>query len=392
MAILATFALVARTVFARTLYDQMIARLVTLGQSVAVSADYENGVLKPDDYTEVQSLVRQRQALQWFDWQGQEIERQGKDILTVPIWPERPIQIQGKQALGVTVPIVDGADKQPVGYVRVSESLDEINRELRNLDLGLGGGILIALTLSGAGGIWLTRQSMKPIEQSFQRLQQFTADASHELRSPLMAIKSNVSVALKYPEGIRESDAEKFEAISSAVRQMTHLTEDLLFLARNERMPQHDWQRVSITALLNHLALLYQPEAVERAIQLKASLKNELWIKGNIAQLTRLFTNLIDNALHYTPAGGSIEMKAEQIAAYVEIHVQDTGVGIPPEHLEKVFDRFWRADSSRAQWEGGAGLGLSIARSIAQGHNGSISVTSQPGVGSCFSVRFPACD
>lgn len=388
MAILATFAIVARSVFARTLYDQLIERLFTLGQSVAASADYENGVLQPDDYTNTESLVVQRRALQWFDWQGQEIERQGEDILTIPVWPERPIQIQNRQFLGVTVPIKDG--DRPVGYVRVSESLDEINRELRNLDLGLGGGILIALTLSGVGGIWLNRQAMKPIEQSFQRLQQFTADASHELRSPLMAIKSNAAVALKYPEGIRPSDAEKFEAISSAIRQMTSITEDLLFLARNERVPQQNWERINLVALLVHLVQLYQPEAAERSIQLKADLPEFLWIMGDVAQLTRLFTNLIDNALHYTPPGGNIDVKVEHTAAYVDIHIHDTGVGIAPEHIEKVFDRFWRADRSRAQWEGGAGLGLSIAQSIAHAHNGKITVFSQPGMGSCFSVRLPA--
>lgn len=394
MAILVAFAAVVRTVFARTLYDQLIERLTTLGQSVAASADYENGVIKPDSYIDTQSLVNQRQALQWFDLEGQEIEQQGndEDALIEPLLPERPIQGQNRQILGVTVPIVDSQTNRPVGYVRVSESLVKVERELENLDWGLGGGIVIALTLSGIGGIWLTRQAMQPIEQSFQRLQQFTADASHELRSPLMAIKSNAAVALKYPQGIRESDAEKFEAIASAIRQMTHLTEDLLFLARNDRIPQRTWERINFTALLIHLVQLYQPEAADRSIQIKTSLKDTTWIIGDSAQLIRLFTNLIDNALHYTPPGGTIEVSIERTNSHLEIYIKDTGIGIAPENIDRVFDRFWRADRSRAQWEGGAGLGLSIAQCIAQGHQGKITVTSQPDVGSCFCVRLPAID
>lgn len=393
MAILATFAVVVRTVFARTLYDQLITRLDTVGENVAAGAEYENGVLQPNPNTNIQSLVSQKQALQWFDLQKREIARQGNHILTRPLRPERPIQIayNGK-TLGVTVPIVDRETDRRIGYVRVSESLEAVDRELENLDWGLGGGILIALTLSSVGGIWLTRQAMQPIEQNFQRLQQFTADASHELRSPLMAIKSNAAVALKYPEGIRESDAEKFESIASATRQMTHLTEDLLFLARNDRMPERKWERINLAKLLTQLIYLYQPQAADRSVQLKSSLNDDMWVTGDSAQLTRLFTNLIDNALHYTPAGGTVNIKAERTAAYLDIHVHDTGIGIAPDQIARVFDRFWRADRSRSQWEGGAGLGLSIAQSIAQGHHGEITVNSQLGAGSCFSVRLPAID
>jgi signal transduction histidine kinase len=392
MAILAAFAIVVRTVFARTLYYQSIERLMTLGHSVAASVNYENGVLTPVDLSP-QKLVEQKRALAWFDGQGEPIKQQGEEVLNIPLWPKRPIQIQkDRQILGVIVPIVDEETDRTVGYLRVSESLEAVNRELRTLDWGLGGGILIALTLSGVGGIWLTRQAMQPIEQSFQRLQQFTADASHELRSPLMAIKSNAAVALKYPEGIRDSDAEKFEAIASATRQMTHLTEDLLFLARNDRMPQQEWQPVNLTNLLMQLVQLYQPQAADQSLQLKFQLQESLSVMGNSAQLTRLFTNLIDNALHYTPAGGKVEVSAERSHAWVEVRVEDTGIGIDPEQIARVFDRFWRADCSRMQWEGGAGLGLSIAQSIAQCHKGQITVKSQPQVGSCFTVRLPGID
>jgi len=126
----------------------------------------------------------------------------------LPLPVDRTVQIQlDNRIQGVTLPIVGSDDRKQIGYVRVSQSLEELDETLRKLDLGLGSGIVFALLLSGVGGVILTRQAMQPIERSFQRLKQFTADASHELRSPLMAIKSNAAVAIKYPEGMRETDA-----------------------------------------------------------------------------------------------------------------------------------------------------------------------------------------
>jgi signal transduction histidine kinase len=318
------------------------------------------------------------------------VEQAGKETLSLPLLPRRSIQVENnhnKHLFAVIVPMIDSDTNQPIGYVRVSESMQEFDQIVRNLDLGLGGGIVIALLLSGIGGSWLTRQAMQPIEQSFQRLQQFTADASHELRNPLMAIKSNAAVALRYPEGMRALDAEKFEAIANATNQMTHLTEDLLFLARYDQMPQRDWKPINLTMLLNDLIQLYQPQAIAKSLCLKANLRHTSQILGDSAQLSRLFTNLIDNAIHYTPIGGTIEIRSSQISTYIQVSVEDTGTGIAAEHLKHLFDRFWRADHSRTQWEGGAGLGLSIAQNIAQAHGGKISVTSQLGQGSCFTVR-----
>lgn len=390
IATLSVSALAVRLVFIHSLKNQMIARLRTLGQSIAVSAEYENNRLQASDEDEnLDFLLNQSQALQWFDLQGHLIKQQGNKILELPFLPQAAVQTQTEpHFIGVTVPILDKDTNRLLGYVRASESMQAFDQTLRHLDLGLGGGILLALLLGGIGGRWLTQQAMQPIEQSFQRLQQFTADASHELRSPLMVIKSNSAVALKYPEGIRDLDIEKFEAIASAAQQMSHLTEDLLFLARHDQMPQRHWQPINLRLLLDDLVQLYQPQAAAKSLELKASLAPTS-LTGDPAQLTRLFTNLISNALQYTPADGTITLSSCRAAGWIEVRVEDTGVGIAPEHLEHIFDRFWRADLARTQWEGGAGLGLSIAQSIAHLHGGKISVTSQPGKGSCFVVRLP---
>lgn len=204
-----------------------------------------------------------------------------------------------------------------------------------------------------------------------------------------MAIKSNVSVALKYPDGMRPTDAEKFEAIASASNQMTHLTEDLLLLARTDKTAHPEQQPVNLTEVLERLVELYQPQAQTKQITLQAHLAQCSFVLGDAAQLTRLFTNLIINALHYTLEGGKVEVKLSRTGQSVVVDVNDTGIGIPPEHLARVFDRFWRADQSRTHWDGGSGLGLAIAQLIAQTHGGMIAVSSQVRVGSCFTVRLP---
>jgi two-component system, OmpR family, manganese sensing sensor histidine kinase len=386
--ILSVFAIAVRTTFAYSLRHQLTGELKTLGQGAATSIELVNGTLQADSDFSLKDLNDRKQALQWFDLQGKTLGQQGQYILALPLVIQEPIQIQD-QVQGVTLPVLDADTKQLIGYVRASESLQDLENTLQKLDWGLGGGVVAALVLSGFGGVWLTRQAMQPIEQSFQRLQQFTADASHELRSPLMAIKSNAAVALKYPEGMRDSDAEKFQAIASATRQMTRLTEDLLLLARTDRDRQQDWQQVNLAEILRHLIQFYTPEAEGKQIQLKADLPKSLYLSGDATQLTQLFTNLLMNALQYTPAQGTVQIQAQQKGMQLQVAVKDTGIGIAPEHLTQIFDRFWRADSSRS-YSDGSGLGLAIAQSLAQTQGGSIAVQSQIGKGSCFTVLLPA--
>ncbi|MDF5723171.1 MAG: ATP-binding protein [Rhizonema sp. PD37] len=390
--LLGIFALAVRIVFARSLTEQITDKLTAIGKGAATNVEFEAGRLKIESDFRPQDLIAHHQALQWFDPQGNLITQQGHTFLTLPLLPKKMVQIQtGKLPIqGVTVPIHDSDNNQLVGYVRVSQSLEEFNETLEKLDWGLGGGIIVTLVLSGIGGILLTRQAMQPIEESFQRLKQFTADASHELRSPLMAIKINAELPLEYPDEIGPKDAEKFQAIASATNQMTRLTEDLLFLARTDKVPNGDWHNLNLTSILENLVLLYKPQAQANQINLISQLTENLYLMGDSAQLTRLFSNLIDNALHYTLLGGIVEIKTTRVGSQVDVEVQDTGVGIAPEHIDKVFERFWRADKSRSYNSGGSGLGLAIAQVIAQNHGGLITVTSQLGFGSCFNVRLPA--
>lgn len=317
--LLITFAIAVRIVFARSLHNQVVDELITLGQSAATNAEFENNRIKIENDFPIQALNARHQGLQWFDLQGHLISQQGKSLIDLPFYNDEVEQIQiGKTRIqAVIVPIINSDEGRLIGYIRVSQSLEEFDETINKLDWGLGGGIFIALAFSGIGGIWLTRQAMQPIEQNFQRLKQFTADASHELRSPLMAIKSNAAVALKYLEGIRETDVEKFAAIASATKQMTQLTEDLLFLARNDRIPSKSWEKINLTAILDKLVQLYRSQAIAKQINLQAQITKNMYLMGDAIQLTRLFTNVIENALNYTLAGGVVEIKTSKNNTYV---------------------------------------------------------------------------
>ncbi len=386
--ILSGFAIAVRLVFVHSLTDEQISKLKTIAQAAAtdVEVEHERLIVADDEV-----LVSSNQAVQWFDAQGMLIKQQGRYSIALPFSTKVHHQVQTapRAIQSVTIPVLNTQTEQLIAYVRVSESMTALNNTFRRLDWGLGCGVVLSLGLSSLGSLWLTRQAMQPIEQSFRKLQQFTADASHELRSPLMAIKSNVAVALKYPDGMRASDVEKFQAIASAMTQMSALTEDLLMLARTDHRLVTQPEAVDLMALLMALIQRYQPQATAKSIDLQSSRLEAAWVLGNSVQLTRLFTNLIDNALRYTPPQGTVDIQVRRQGHTALLTVQDTGIGIAPQHLNHVFDRFWQADQSRSYQIEGFGLGLAIAQGIVRLHGGSITVTSEVGVGSCFTVRLP---
>ena len=389
--ILIVFAIAVRLFFYQSLEGKFRDSLTGLARSAASDMEFSRDHLQvKGDFSE-RELNQQHQGLQWFDLQGNLIAVKGQNLVNLPFAPEkvRQIETDEQRIKAITLPVVSIVSDQLIGYVRASQAPDDFERVLQDLDIGLGAGIVLALILSSIGGVVLTLKAMQPVEHSFQQLKQFTADAAHELRGPLTAINSNVAVALKYPEGMRSSDAVKFRAIASAVTQMTELTADLLLLARTERTPSADRQPVDLEKILAHLVQLNLPHAQEKQIDLKANFSDHLYLLGEPNLLNRLFANLIENALQYTLEGGTVEIRASREGYHLQVIVQDTGIGIAPEHLKQIFERFWRADQSRSYKAGSSGLGLAIAQAIAHNHGGLITVTSEVKVGSCFTVRLP---
>ena len=391
--VLSGFAIAVRFVFVQNLKEQTTEKLIAGGQGIVAEAELDdNGNLKVEDEFLAQTLLDQEQSFEWYDLQENLVQRMGE------VFPNTPLDIeavsnfdhQGKNHIhSVTLPIVGEKTGEQIGYVRVNEQMDDFDETVFLLDIGLGVGVIVAAVLSSVGIFWLNRQAMQPIEESFARLKQFTADASHELRSPLMAISSNAEVSLKYPEGMREDDREAMLAMLSASEQMRSLTEDLLLLARTDRVSPMQFAPLNLSNILKDLVQLYHTQAEEKNIKLTTDLEPELTLKGDSANLMRAFTNLIQNAIRYTPPGGAIHIKTRRINEQIQVVVRDTGAGIAKENLEKIFERFWRADRARNYNDGGSGLGLSITQAIVQSHRGRIEVTSTPGSGSCFTIVLP---
>ncbi|MEQ8536437.1 MAG: ATP-binding protein [Coleofasciculus sp. D1-CHI-01] len=390
--VLTGFAVAVRFVFVRNLRQQLTNQLVTLGLGAAAGAELEDGEIELETNFSEGALEEQDQTLQVFDVQGRLLEQRGEPMRTLRFSPTLTVQVQtqARSVQAVTLPVFDNEDEQLIGYIRVSQSLEELNETINELDWGFGFGAFVGLLLYAIGGSWLNRQVMQPIEESYERLKQFTADASHELRSPLMAVSTNAEVALTYAQGMRATDEEKFRAIASAANQMSQLTEDLLLLARTGQVADFEYQTIDLTALLVDLVRLYQPQAEAKEIELKLEARNHLELVGDEAKLIRAFTNLIQNALQYTLPGGKVEIIGVALNREIQVTVADTGIGIASEDLNKVFERLWRGDSSRSYAQGGSGLGLAIAQAIIRQHGGGITVTSQVGIGSCFQVCLPA--
>lgn len=227
------------------------------------------------------------------------------------------------------------------------------------------------------------------LEQAFRRQRQFTADASHELRTPLALLASQVDVALE-----RERNPAEYEDLLRSLRddasRMTQLVNELLTLARADAGQQLlTREELDLSDLVRTLVPTLEPLAAQNGVRLTEQVQCEMRVSGDQMRLTQLLINLVDNAVRYTPAGGSVIVSAARDGNWAVLSVADTGVGIDAEHLPHVFERFYRVDSARARSEGGAGLGLAICQWIARAHGGDIAVESTPGRGSVFTVRLP---
>ena len=387
-------AIAVRLVFVQNLKEQAAARLLAVGQGISSEAELDsNGILEVEDEFREQAPLFEYHSFEWFTLQGMLVEDIGDFPLNTPLDTQ---VVSGFEKLGenqilfVTIPVMDeDTTGGQIGYVRVSQLLVELEETVRQLDIGLSVGVIVATMLASIGILWLNKQAMKPIEESFQRLKQFTADASHELRSPLMAISSNAEVSMKYSDGMRPSDFDAMASVLSASEQITSLTEDLLLLARTDKASAIKSESLNLSNLLKDVVQLYTPQANQKDIQITTTIQPALSLKGDSVSLTRAFTNLLQNAIRYTPSGGKVEVLLKAWGNRLQVMVKDTGVGIAKENLEKVFERFWRADRARSYDDGGSGLGLSITQAIIHSHDGTIEVTSDVGCGSCFVVDLP---
>jgi heavy metal sensor kinase len=227
------------------------------------------------------------------------------------------------------------------------------------------------------------------LDQSFEVMQRFVADASHELRTPVSVIRGEADVALS----LERSPGEYRDSLATILeesRRLTRLLEDLLNLARADAgHVQLQTREFYLNELLAECCRAVRPLAAARDLRLECHAGTDFQYRGDEQLLRRLVLNLLDNAIRYTPAGGSVSAAIETGSSGVRILVADTGIGIPPDKAPRVFERFYRTDEGRSRAEGGFGLGLSIVRWIAEAHHGAVECASIPGAGSTFTVTLP---
>jgi len=227
------------------------------------------------------------------------------------------------------------------------------------------------------------------LEKSFEQIKQFSGDASHELRTPLTIMKGEVELALR-SERTKEEYQEILVSVLEEIERMTNIVENLLLLAKSEAGEiLIDKKEINIKEIVYELCDQLEMFASERNVSLIFNELEDANIIGDKLRLRQVFTNLIVNAIKYNVEGGKVVIKIENSPNGVLVVVEDTGIGIKPEEINKIFDRFYRSDKSRKREVGGAGLGLSICKSIIEAHGGYIDVESEFGKGSKFSVWLP---
>ncbi|BAZ02187.1 integral membrane sensor signal transduction histidine kinase [Tolypothrix tenuis PCC 7101] len=319
--------------------------------------------------------------------------------------------------------------RQVLGYLRVSHPWFEVSKPSRQFMLDLAIGTWLMVLSVGASGWFLSGKAMEPVGDSYQRLKQFTADASHELRSPITLIQTNVQVALADLESAEVEPTaslhyrQQLKLVERLTQRLGRLVNDLLFLARQDSgISKDNFSSCPLDALLMEVLEEQQLLAKEKKINLALDLVDpalgdtnpelsEDWftLVANWDQLVRLFTNLIGNAVQYTPSEGKVNVELARLeginrvaglrysSAQLQVKVSDTGVGIPGDALPKLFDRFYRVDPARTHSNGntateistGSGLGLAIAQAIVEHHQGQIQVESRLGKGTTFTVTLP---
>ncbi|RUT01579.1 two-component sensor histidine kinase [Dulcicalothrix desertica PCC 7102] len=280
---------------------------------------------------------------------------------------------------------------QDWGYMQVGRSLEEFNGYLDSVKLTLVLGLPIAMVMIAIASWWLAGLAMQPIYQSYRQIQQFTADAAHELRTPLAATGATVESALLAPKLEEEETRDILQTIHRQNLRLTTLVADLLMLVRLEKQPIKQRELCCLEEIIDDLIEEFEAMAAAAGVKLTSVKRapTPLNIIGNTDQLYRLISNLIVNAIHYTPQGGEVTVFLNRSDHYAVIKVQDTGIGIPQKELTHIFDRFYRVSSDRSRSTGGSGLGLAIVSAIVSVHKGKLNVESELGLGSIFTVQLP---
>ncbi len=325
-------------------------------------------------------------------------------------------------------------DGQITGYTLLARSLRHEETTLRNLLIIIIFAVPLTLLIASGGGYFLANRALSPIgkitntareishsnlseriemksnnndeiaqlidtlnqlldrlDNAFDRQKQFTADASHELRTPIAVIRAQVEEVLESETVSRGDYRHALHAVKKQIVHMSKLIGQMLLLSRiDENQNQLEKESFDFNFLVESLMEEMENLALIKNISLLTKIENRpIYIKADQSLITQLLLNLIDNAIKYSNIGGTVVLKVGDLGDKLKINIKDEGSGIAKEHLNNIFERFYRVDKSRSRKNGGSGLGLAICRWIAEAHQGQISVTSIQGQGTTFTVQLP---
>jgi heavy metal sensor kinase len=362
---------------------------------------------------------------------------QSFDPATLPPskWPEdtessREVPLLGRRAFMLTTHRL----QMPGGMTYLIEAgapMDEVQTELRKWLLFLGAMLPVVAAIALAGGYILVKRALAPVDQiaasaeritshnlsgrlpiartgdelerlsialnhmierldaAFQYSRRFVADASHELRTPLTVLKGELEDFVQKNQLLPDW-RDRLGSALEEVDRLSNIVEGLFAISRLDAgEAAAEWVKFDLAQLVSATADQMSLLAEDKKIKLTFSGSVGVWVQGDRARLKQVVVNLLDNAIKYTPEGGTVALTVSAQNGKAVLEVVDNGIGIPPQALPKVFERFFRVDNARSREQGGAGLGLSIVKSICTAHHGNVEARSAPGVGSRFRVELP---
>jgi len=278
----------------------------------------------------------------------------------------------------------------PRVVLEVGRSVEPETEALRRLIFILGGGGGAGLLLALVGGFFLAGRALRPIGDAMDRQRAFVADASHELRTPLSLIRANAELLQRHQGKPVRANMPALDDIIRETDALGTLVSQMLTLARADAgKTPFTFTEVALDDLVEDVGKQVRVLADKKGLQLDVQIDGPVRVRGDEVRLRELLLILLDNAIKFTDAPGTVGLTLEAEGGKAGVRVSDSGSGIPPETLPHIFDRFYRADKARARAEGGAGLGLAIAKWSVEAHRGAIRVDSSPGTGTTFTVELP---
>lgn len=353
-----------------------------------------------------------------------------------PLWPEdtesaRQVPLVGGRRLLLSAHTVQVAGGKAF-LVETGAPMDGVQADLRNWLWFLAAMLPVVLGIALGGGSVLVKRALLPVDRiaasaerissqnlserlpvaqtgdelerlsgalnrmierldaSFRHSRRFVADASHELRTPLTVLQGELETLVQQPQ-LTPEWRDRVGSALEEVDRLAHIVEGLFAISRLDAgEAAAEWVPLDLAQLTAATADQMSLLAEDKDIKVSCEAVLGVWVEGDRARLKQVVVNLLDNAIKYTPKGGAVVLRVGRQNGKAVLEITDNGIGIPPEDLPRVFERFFRVDNARSRQEGGAGLGLSIVKSICTAHQGRVEVASEPGRGSRFRVELPA--